>query len=439
MIDFALYLDTCERYAVYVLYRALTSSEYNYQKQMIYEAVNSDYINNKTHKSFYDILKLFDKKCLPIDSHSICLFLKEQGLSVDEDLFNLHYLEVKELKHKDFYEVMKTISSYQKQRMLVDYIQKTYTEVIGIDPLKINNKIESIKNGLNDFVLKQSSVSTLQEILLEGKASLKDEFENGLMQDFKSDYEELDYLVQFNRHQFNIIAGRPSHGKTTFALNLALNFEKKGYKTLFFSMEMSKKELSKKIISVKLRTNDKYIKANYNDYEKNIDLVINKHNDHKMFASDVSNVTVQDVEVEIETLKNRGHIIDVVIIDYLGLMDTSGDHFNRVSEVAYITRELKKLAKRKNIMIIALCQLSRDIEKANNRKPKLSDLRESGSIEQDADIVMFVHREYRVSKKEEDKNKLTIIVEKHRNGEIGEFDLLADLSKSCITNIERFK
>ena len=243
----------------------------------------------------------------------------------------------------------------------------------------------------------------------------------------------------FQKGNLIILAARPSVGKTTLALNIAYNTSKKGNKVAFFSLEMSALELYGKLLSIDASISSEKIRSgkfNDNDWqlvlgggdvqEGSISRVITpniKVNDTARTAIDIKNKCLK--------LKSENNL-DLVIIDYLQLMVGSVDKSsglkgfnNRQEEVSSISRSLKILAKDLNVPIIALSQVSRD---ADGTEPRLSDLRESGAIEQDADIVMFLHNENkamgtRAARMDIPKEKLKLIIAKHRNGETGSIDL----------------
>ncbi|MDE6506429.1 MAG: replicative DNA helicase, partial [Eubacterium sp.] len=212
------------------------------------------------------------------------------------------------------------------------------------------------------------------------------------------------YITGLNKSDFILVGARPAMGKTSFALNLAQNvtmLAKK--KCIFFSLEMTKEQLAERLLAAhagvpsnKLRTgeltDDEWIRLGNatGDYE-----------DVELYLDDTSSITVPEIKSRVRRLKN----VDIIIIDYLGLIQSATHKENRVQEVSEITRNLKMLAKDLNIPVICCAQLSRGTEgRGKSHKPQLSDLRESGSIEQDADIVMFLYREdYYRNEVDEDK------------------------------------
>ncbi len=241
------------------------------------------------------------------------------------------------------------------------------------------------------------------------------------------------YITGLNKSDFILVGARPAMGKTSFALNLAQNvtmLAKK--KCIFFSLEMTKEQLAERLLAAhagvpsnKLRTgeltDDEWIRLGNatGDYE-----------DVELYLDDTSSITVPEIKSRVRRLKN----VDIIIIDYLGLIQSATHKENRVQEVSEITRNLKMLAKDLNIPVICCAQLSRGTEgRGKSHKPQLSDLRESGSIEQDADIVMFLYREdYYRNEVDEDKqdevdaNLTELIVAKNRHGATGTIEMTFD-------------
>ena len=252
------------------------------------------------------------------------------------------------------------------------------------------------------------------------------------------------YITGLNKSDFILVGARPAMGKTSFALNLAQNvtmLAKK--KCIFFSLEMTKEQLAERLLAAhagvpsnKLRTgeltDDEWIRLGNatGDYE-----------DVELYLDDTSSITVPEIKSRVRRLKN----VDIIIIDYLGLIQSATHKENRVQEVSEITRNLKMVAKDLNIPVICCAQLSRGTEgRGKSHKPQLSDLRESGSIEQDADIVMFLYREdYYRNEVDEDKqdevdaNLTELIVAKNRHGATGTIEMTFDKEFTRFRSIDK--
>lgn len=236
-----------------------------------------------------------------------------------------------------------------------------------------------------------------------------------------SGFPELDdKTAGFQKGDMILIAARPSMGKTTFALNLAEYAAlRQGKSVAVFSLEMSKEQLSYKLLCSE--ANVDMSKLRHGDLEdrdwENIAKASGPLAASKIFIDDTAGTSVMDMRSKCRKLKME-HGIDMIVIDYLQLM-TGSNTESRQQEVSEISRSIKALAKEMQCPVIALSQLSRAPEQRTDHRPMLSDLRESGSIEQDADLVMFLYRDEYYNEETEDKNVAELIIAKQRNGPIG--------------------
>jgi replicative DNA helicase len=223
-----------------------------------------------------------------------------------------------------------------------------------------------------------------------------------------------------------VIAGRPSMGKTTFAINIAENaaFGPRKAKVGVFSMEMSREQVAFRMISSLGRVDQSRLRVgNIQDDDWNrINSAIAMMKTAGIYIDETGSLTPTDVRARARRLK-REHGLDLVVIDYLQLMQVPGTKENRATEISEISRSLKALAKELQVPVIALSQLNRSVEQRNDKKPVMSDLRESGAIEQDADLIMMIYRDEVYDKNTTRKGIADIIIAKQRNGEIGEFQL----------------
>lgn len=222
-----------------------------------------------------------------------------------------------------------------------------------------------------------------------------------------------------------IIAGRPSMGKTAFCLNLAQNAALNGNVVAVFSLEMSKEQLVTRMLASEARINSHRFRTGHlspTEWERLAE-AIDKLSKAEMFIDDSSGISVLEMRAKCRRLAAEKGRIDLIVIDYLQLMSLTRRTESRQQEVSQISRELKGLAKELNVPVVALSQLSRAPEARNPPKPLMSDLRESGSIEQDADIVGFIYREDYYNKSEENIGKAELIIAKQRNGPVDTIEL----------------
>lgn len=218
-----------------------------------------------------------------------------------------------------------------------------------------------------------------------------------------------------------IVAGRPSMGKTTFAMNIAENVAiKTDMPVAIFSMEMPGEQLAMRLLSSLGRIDQHRVRTGKLDDDDwpRLTSAVGLLAEAKMFIDDTPALTPNDLRARARRLA-REHGLGLIVIDYLQLMQVSGSRENRVNEISEISRSLKGLAKELNVPVIALSQLNRSLEQRPNKRPVMSDLRESGAIEQDADVIVFIYRDEVYNQDSPDKGTAEIIIGKQRNGPIG--------------------
>ena len=233
-----------------------------------------------------------------------------------------------------------------------------------------------------------------------------------------------------------IIAARPSVGKTAFALNIAANVALRGKKTVaVFSLEMSREQLMNRLFAAEGGIDSRKLltgELSTEDWGKVADLSP-IFGASSLYMDDTAGITVAEMKAKLRRVRDLG----IVVIDYMQLMSSSRRSENRVQEVSEITRSLKIMAKELNVPVITLSQLSRGPDSRSDHRPMLSDLRESGSIEQDADIVLFLYREAYYEKEREDQSETECIVAKNRHGETGKIDLRWDGRYTRFFSVDR--
>jgi replicative DNA helicase len=246
-------------------------------------------------------------------------------------------------------------------------------------------------------------------------------------------FTDLDYMTSgLQRGDLIIVAARPSMGKTAFCLNVAQNaalrVQHHGQKAVVgvFSLEMSKEQLVNRMLCSQARIDAHRLRSGMlskDDWRK-LALAVGELSEAKVFLDDTPGMSVLEMRAKARRLRNEQKALDLLVIDYLQLMSGRGRIESRQQEVSQISRELKMLAKELNVPLIALSQLSRAPEARTGSRPQLSDLRESGSIEQDADVVMFIYREEYYKPETEKQNIAEIIIGKQRNGPTGAVELV---------------
>ncbi|HEY3150521.1 MAG TPA: replicative DNA helicase [Candidatus Binatia bacterium] len=237
-------------------------------------------------------------------------------------------------------------------------------------------------------------------------------------------YEDLDKLTAgLQPADLIIVAGRPGMGKTAFALNIAANAAYSGVGAAVFSLEMAKEQLVLRMLCSEARVNSSKVRSGYlgeRDFPQ-LAKAAGRLHEAPIYIDDTPAISVLELRAKARRLvRDRSKKVGLIVVDYLQLMRGMGNASNREQEISEISRSLKALAKELNIPVMALSQLNRKVEDRTSRKPQMSDLRESGAIEQDADLIMFIYREELYDKNNDEvKGKAEVIVEKQRNGPTG--------------------
>lgn len=243
-------------------------------------------------------------------------------------------------------------------------------------------------------------------------------------------------IFGLNPSDLILIAARPGMGKTSFAMNIAVNVAKlyKDKKICVFSLEMSREQIVSRMLSSEGKITSEQMRTGKIEKPQwqSLGDAAQVLNQLEVYVDDTANISIGEMKAKLRRMKNLG----VVIIDYLQLMTTNRKDGNRVSEISEITRNLKIMAKELNVPVISLSQLSRGPEQRPDKRPMLSDLRDSGSIEQDADIVLFLYRNGYYDKEDENQNACECIVAKNRHGETGTAPLYWDGQFTRFTDTE---
>ncbi len=319
-------------------------------------------------------------------------------------------------------------------------VDEAYEEDVPIDEM-IGIAEKELFDVSNKVV--KTDYTPMDELLADAIERIAELKKNkGALRGLKTGFHDLDKKTAgFQKGDLVIIGARPAMGKTTFAQNLAVNIaniNKRG--VLFFSMEMAKNEIVDRLISdIADVDNWKMRTGNVSDEEfARIEDALAEIDEIPIYIDDTSSMSIMELRNKTRRAVHD-HDIGIVIIDYLQLMSGSGRYKdNRVQEVTEISRGLKVLARELEIPVIALAQLSRNVTGRDDPRPVLSDLRESGSIEQDADLVMFLHRpDYYKKPEEEDTNITELLIRKHRHGAIGVVELYFDGAKSRFMSLDK--
>ena len=316
---------------------------------------------------------------------------------------------------------------YDEKRTIAELVEEAESKLFEVSQRHVKNDVVSMEQVLAD------SFERLDQLHKD----------KGSIRGIPTGYKDMDaMLAGFQRSDLLILAARPSMGKTALALNLAQNVAvDSGLSVLFFSLEMSKEQLVDRLLSSEADVNSWNLRTGNlsdNDFEK-IGHAMGVLSEAQLFIDDTPGITVSEMRTKARREAHKREI-GLVVVDYLQLM-SGGSKFsgsdNRVQEVSEISRGLKGLARELNVPVLALSQLSRSVESRTPQIPQLSDLRESGSIEQDADVVAFIYREdYYNPEESERPNIMDVLVKKHRNGATGKIELYFDRERQKIKGLD---
>ncbi len=390
------------------------------------EILRPNYFYSDIHKAIYEVmLSLFDKGT-PVDIITVKDKLHETGklgdIGGEEYLANLaesvstsaHVVDhARIVKEKYYLRSLIAIatkiveSSYDQSREAKEVLDEAEQLIFQISTENVDGSVSSMKELVKDTLASIEALSQRKE----------------LVTGIPSGFHKLDELTAgLHNSDLIILAARPSMGKSAFALNICeyAAIEEK-VPVAFFSLEMSKEQLAQRLLCSVARINAQNVRTGFISKEDGMRMVrvSPKLAEAPIFIDDTPGISVMELRGKVRRLKSR-HNIGLVIVDYLQLMQVGmAGRRERHQEIAEISRRLKAIAREVNIPVIALSQLSREVEKRPDKRPQLSDLRESGSIEQDADLVLFLYREEYYNPNEENKGKAEVIIAKQRNGPSG--------------------
>lgn len=412
------------------------------------DVVHVDSFYAGKHRSIFDAMLTLYGKGEPIDVVTVAGKLSERKQL--QDIGGRAYLS----------ELAGFAASPGSARHYADAVQSKFVlrslldaaSKIGELGFQEDREIEQVLDEAQQAIFAVSNAPMLQKFtaIKEELTEAWERLENlqkhtGALRGIPSGFPALDNMLSgFQKSDLVILAARPSIGKTTLALDIARQTAVK-HKTPvgIFSLEMSSQQLVDRMLAAQAGVNSWRLRTGKiskdEEYER-LQAGIAELSDAPIYIDDKAGNTVLSIRSVARRMKmEKG--LSLVIVDYLQLISpaTTGSNISVVQQVTEISRALKGMARELDVPVIALSQLSRDIEKRRG-KPRLSDLRDSGSLEQDADVVMFIHREDMMGTRngEEEKNNVAeILIEKHRNGPIGKIDLLFDEEKTTFRSVEK--
>jgi len=394
------------------------------------ERIRSEDFYSTPHQLIFDAMVELGEGNQPIDLVTLTAYLQDRQQL--EEIGGVSYLAklaggVPTAANIDYYaQIVEEKSMYRRLiRTATQIVTNGYaaTDDIGLLLSEAEQKIMEISNRRAS-----SGFISIRDVLMEVFERVEHLYSNkGGATGIPSGFTDLDKMTSgFQRNDLIIVAARPSVGKTAFALNIAQNVGVRARETVaIFSLEMSAAQLVQRMICAESNVDAGRMRTGYlegDDWEK-LTMAIGSLSEAEIYIDDTPGITVADIRAKCRRLKKEKGL-GMILIDYLQLIQGRGKAGeNRQQEVSEISRTLKQIARELEVPVIALSQLSRGVEQRQDKRPMMSDLRESGSIEQDADIVAFLYRDDYYDKESEKKNIIEIIIAKQRNGPVGTVEL----------------
>lgn len=406
---------------------ACKEAEENIIAEIITDTDNAKYIDElnvedfyyKTNQKIFELIKELKDKEQNIDLVSIRTIginKKYNGQALLETVVSITDTLPFSCNIENTFRIIKSLSMRRKIQEVAKKIIKE-AEQVDIEKDDLDVKNAAIQEFLNLKTTQKNEEKEMSDVMLETVQDIEKKYKKRDDYSYRTGYLDLDRIIEgLHEQELTIIAARPGVGKTSFALQMAEHIAKKNIYTYFVSLEMSEKQLGNRMIARKADIDSHVLRMGWLTEENfaEIGKAAGEISEFKMcIDSKVS--TIQEIESKAMQLKNEKNL-GLIVIDYLQLLKSKNKFSNREQEVADISRRLKLLTKKLDIPIVALCQLNRETEK--RKTPILADLRESGSLEQDADNVIFLY----IADDEKNKSKIInvdVIVAKQRNGPTG--------------------
>ena len=413
----------------------------------VMDEVSEDMFYNEANKEIFKAMKSLYTEGIPVDTSTVCNELdkskslaKVGGVEYISEIIdsvpstaNLNYY-IKIIFEKAILRNLIAKSTkiqedcYEEADSVVDIVENAERNILGVYNDKLGRDIKKIQDILPEI-----------QATMEALAESKTEYTG-----IRTGYYDFDKITRgLQKNQVIIIAGRPGSGKSAFALNIALNAAIKEKKSVaFFSLEMGSEEIVKRMFGCIGKIDGDTLKTGKlkNTDWKKWNEAMSELSDAKFYLDDSGGISVSEIRRKCRKLKNSEDGLDLIVIDYLQLLSSSTKYAGqRVQEVSEISRDIKKLAMELQIPVIALAQLSRSVEqrRGEDSKPKLSDLRESGSIEQDADIVLFLHSDEYGKYNANLNRKIELLIAKHRAGTTGSVELVFKMNTGSFENFAK--
>ncbi|UKS25991.1 replicative DNA helicase [Paenibacillus sp. HWE-109] len=407
------------------------------------ERISSDDFYRGTHQRIFEAIVELAEDQEPVDLITLTALL--QNKQQLEEIGGVTYLSelanaVPTAANIDYY------AAIVEEKSMLRRLIRTATQIVSngyANEDDVGSMLSEAESKILEISQRRSSSGfvVIRDVLMEVFEKVEQLYSNkGGSTGIPSGFIDLDKMTSgFQRSDLVILAARPSVGKTAFALNVAQNVGVRAKETVaIFSLEMGAAQLVQRMICAEANVDANRMRTGYlegDDWEK-LTMAIGALSEANIYIDDSPSITVADIRAKCRRLQQEKGL-GMILIDYLQLIAGRGKGDNRQQEVSEISRTLKQIARELNVPVIALSQLSRGVEQRQDKRPMMSDLRESGSIEQDADIVAFLYRDDYYDKESEKKNIIEIIIAKQRNGPVGTVELAFLKQFNKFVNMDR--
>ena len=416
-----------------------------YALDKVCEEVTPDMFYSEANKKIYEAIFSLHQNKIPLDS-TVLVNEIEKHDNINS-ICGLEYLgevidSVITAANIDYY--IDIVREKALRRKLVEVSTNITTSAFD-EETETNDIIDNAEKSIFSVTKsrKAGEFKSIKDVMKSTQARLEDLAKNDKdITGIATGFYDFDKLTSgLHENELIIIAARPAMGKTAFALNLAVNAAINSKKNVaLFNLEMSAEQLAMRMIAAQGGIDQNKLKTGrleHNDWKK-VNEAMSELTDTNLYIEDASGISVGEIRAKCRRLATQGPGLGLVLIDYLQLIDGGSRYAgNRQQEVSEISRSLKTMAMELGVPVIALAQLSRSVELRENKRPIMSDLRESGSIEQDADIVAFLYRDDYYNKSASEQTNISVtelIVGKHRNGSTGTIELLFERTMSNFRN-----
>jgi replicative DNA helicase len=407
------------------------------------ERITSDDYYRPSHQKIYEAMMELSGDNEPVDL--ITLTAKLQDKQQLEDIGGVTYLSelanaVPTAANIDYY------AAIVEEKSMLRRLIRAATQIVS-NGYASSDDVADLLNEAEQRIFEisqrrsSSGFISIRDVLMEVFERVEYLYSHkGGSTGIPSGFVDLDKMTSgFQRSDLIIVAARPSVGKTAFALNIAQNVGVRAKETVaIFSLEMGAAQLVQRMICAEANVDATRMRTGFlegDDWEK-LTMAIGALSEANIYIDDSPSITVAEIRAKCRRLKQEKGL-GMILIDYLQLIHGRGKGDNRQQEVSEISRTLKQIARELSVPVIALSQLSRGVEQRQDKRPMMSDLRESGSIEQDADIVAFLYRDDYYDKESEKKNVIEIIIAKQRNGPVGTVELAFLKNFNKFVNMDR--